>query len=51
MDQRLHALADDLYAHADEVAPFLALIERDRTLAGATIAVGKGLHLVWRREG
>jgi hypothetical protein len=37
-------------SHADEVAPFLALLTRDTALVHATVAVGKGLHLAWRRE-
>jgi predicted O-methyltransferase YrrM len=41
---------DNALSHADEVAPFLALLAREAaTLAGATIAIGKGLHLAWRR--
>jgi predicted O-methyltransferase YrrM len=40
---------DNALSHADEVAPFLALLAREAaTLAGATVAVGKGLHLAWR---
>ena len=43
---------DNVLSHADEVAPFLALLARDAaTLVSATVAVGKGLHLVWRRAG
>ena len=41
---------DNVLSHADEVAPFLALLARDAaTLVSATVAVGKGVHLVWRR--
>jgi predicted O-methyltransferase YrrM len=42
---------DNVLSHADEVAPFLTLLAGDSTLVGSTIAVGKGLHLVWRRGG
>ena len=40
---------DNVLSHADEVAPFLALLAGDSGLVGATVAVGKGLHLAWRR--
>jgi len=40
---------DNVLSHADEVAPFLALLGREPALVGATVAVGKGLHLAWRR--
>lgn len=41
---------DNVLSHADEVAPFLALLAREAaTLVGTTVAVGKGLHLAWRR--
>lgn len=41
---------DNVLSHADEVAPFLALLAREAAMpAGATIEVGKGLHLAWRR--
>ena len=41
---------DNVLSHADEVAPFLALLAREAaTLVRATVAVGKGLHLAWRR--
>ena len=40
---------DNVLSHAEEVASFLALLARDPTLARATVAVGKGLHLAWRR--
>jgi predicted O-methyltransferase YrrM len=42
---------DNVLSHADEVAPFLALLTGDAALEGTTVAVGKGLHLVWRRGG
>ena len=42
---------DNVLSHADEVAPFLTLLAGDSTLVGTTVAVGKGLHLVWRRGG
>ena len=42
---------DNVLSHADEVAPFLTLLAGDAALVGATVAVGKGLHLVWRRGG
>jgi predicted O-methyltransferase YrrM len=40
---------DNVLSHADEVAPFLTLLTRDTSFVGATVAVGKGLHLAWRR--
>ncbi len=40
---------DNVLSHADEVAPFLALLAREPSLTGTTIDVGKGLHLAWRR--
>jgi len=40
---------DNVLSHADEVASFLAKLADD--FAGATVAVGKGLHLAWRRGG
>jgi predicted O-methyltransferase YrrM len=40
---------DNVLSHADEVAPFLALLAREPALVRATIAVGKGLHLAWHR--
>jgi predicted O-methyltransferase YrrM len=40
---------DNVLSHADEVAPFLALLAREPALVRATIAVGKGLHLAWFR--
>jgi predicted O-methyltransferase YrrM len=41
---------DNVLSHADEVAPFLALQAREPPLVRTTIAVGKGLHLAWRRR-
>ncbi len=41
---------DNVLSHADEVAPFLALLTRETVLVRATVAVGKGLHLAWRRD-
>jgi predicted O-methyltransferase YrrM len=40
---------DNVLSHPDEVAPFLAFMAREATLVGTTVAVGKGLHLTWRR--
>ena len=40
---------DNVLSHADEVAPFLALLAGEPALVRTTIAVGKGLHLAWRR--
>jgi predicted O-methyltransferase YrrM len=40
---------DNVLSHADEVAPFLTLLAGDPRLVGATVAVGKGLHLAWRQ--
>lgn len=40
---------DNVLSHPDEVAPFLELLAGDPTIAGTTVAVGKGLHLAWRR--
>jgi predicted O-methyltransferase YrrM len=40
---------DNVLSHPDEVAPFLALLNREPAFVGATVAVGKGLHLAWRR--
>lgn len=42
---------DNVLSHADEIAPFRTLLAGDSALVGATVAVGKGLHLVWRRGG
>ncbi len=36
-------------SHPDEVAPFLALVAADPGLTATTVAVGKGLHLAWKR--
>jgi len=41
---------DNVLSHADEVAPFLALLAREPALVSATISVGKGLHLAWHRD-
>jgi predicted O-methyltransferase YrrM len=41
---------DNVLSHADEVAPFLTLLAGEPALVGATLAVGKGLHLAWRRS-
>lgn len=41
---------DNVLSHPDEVAPFLALLSGDAWIVGSTIAVGKGLHLAWRRD-
>ena len=40
---------DNVLSHADEVVPFLRLLAGDQRLLGSTVAVGKGLHLAWRR--
>ena len=40
---------DNVLSHADEVAPFLNLLASESALVGATVAVGKGLHLAWHR--
>lgn len=40
---------DNVLSHPDEVAEILALIAADDGFVGETIAVGKGLHLAWRR--
>ena len=39
---------DNVLSHPDEVAECLALMAREATLVGTTVAVGKGLHLAWR---
>jgi predicted O-methyltransferase YrrM len=39
---------DNVLSHADEVAPFLKLL--DGEFVGTTVGVGKGLHLAWRRK-
>jgi predicted O-methyltransferase YrrM len=41
---------DNVLSHPDEVAPFLALLDADGGFVSATIPVGKGLHLGWRRK-
>ena len=41
---------DNVLSHADEVAPFLALLARDPSFVSVTVAVGKGLCLAWRRD-
>ena len=40
---------DNVLSHADELAPFLTLLAGEPTLVRTTIAVGKGVHLAWRR--
>jgi predicted O-methyltransferase YrrM len=40
---------DNVLSHPEEVAPFLALLALESALVRATIDVGKGLHLAWRR--
>ena len=40
---------DNALSHADELVPFLALLERETSLFRVTVAVGKGLHLAWCR--
>lgn len=42
---------DNVLSHADEIAPFLALLAAEETVVGSTIEVGKGLHLAWRQRG
>jgi predicted O-methyltransferase YrrM len=39
---------DNVLSHADEVAGFLKLLVDD--FVGTTVAVGKGLHIAWRRS-
>jgi predicted O-methyltransferase YrrM len=41
---------DNVLSHPGEVADILALIADDPSLVGSTVAVGKGLHLAWRRR-
>ena len=41
---------DNVLSHADEVAPFLSLLSREPEVFGATVGVGKGLHVAWRRD-
>ena len=38
---------DNALSHADELAPFLALLDGEAALFRTTVAVGKGLHLAW----
>ena len=40
---------DNVLSHPDEVAEVLALIAADASFVAETVAVGKGLHLAWRR--
>lgn len=41
---------DNVLAPApDELTDFLALVTGDDRLVGTTVAIGKGLHLAWRR--
>jgi predicted O-methyltransferase YrrM len=40
---------DNVLSHPDEVAPFLALVAADPGFTATTVAVGKGLHLAWKR--
>ncbi len=40
---------DNVRSHADEVAPFLALLSHAVTVVTTTVDVGKGLYLAWRR--
>lgn len=40
---------DNVRSHADEVAPFLELLDQEAALTGTTVAVGEGLHLAWKR--
>lgn len=40
---------DNVLSHPDEVAPFLLLLARETGLVQSTFAVGKGLHIAWRR--
>lgn len=39
---------DNVLSHANEVAPLLTLLASTPAMVGATVAVGKGLHLAWR---
>jgi predicted O-methyltransferase YrrM len=41
---------DNVLSHGDEVAPFLTLLAREPAMVRATVAVGKGLHVAWRRS-
>jgi predicted O-methyltransferase YrrM len=40
---------DNVLSHPGEVAEFLALIAADGGFVAETVAVGKGLHLAWKR--
>jgi len=40
---------DNVLSHAEEVAPFMTLLAREAALVRTTVAVGKGLHIAWRR--
>lgn len=40
---------DNVGSHPAEVAPILSLLAGEPSVVGSTIAVGKGLHLAWRR--
>jgi predicted O-methyltransferase YrrM len=42
---------DNVLSHPAEVAGVLGLIAADPDLVAGTVAVGKGLHLAWRRTG
>jgi predicted O-methyltransferase YrrM len=41
---------DNVLSHPDEVRSFLQLLSLERSLVGETIAVGKGLHLAWKKR-
>jgi len=41
---------DNVLAHPDEVALFLALLARETGLVQSTFPIGKGLHLAWLRH-
>lgn len=40
---------DNVLSHPDEVADFLSLVAEDTGFVAATVAVGKGLHVAWRK--
>jgi predicted O-methyltransferase YrrM len=40
---------DNVLSHPDEVADVLGLLAASEDFVGETVAVGKGLHLAWRR--
>ncbi len=42
-------VVDNVLSHPGEVEDYLGLVESDTNLVGATVPVGKGLHLAWRR--